>query len=69
MRIISRNLRVQSAHTDYLQADNDDMTTQGVLNGQPFNAGLDVDTQFLVFRVTLPTVAQGSVQQAIGISA
>ena len=30
------------------------MSTQGVFDGQPFNAGLDVDNQFMVFRVTLP---------------
>lgn len=38
-----------------LQADNDFISTQGVSIGQPFNAGLDNDNQFLVYRVTLPT--------------
>ncbi|KAH8103411.1 esterase-like activity of phytase-domain-containing protein [Cristinia sonorae] len=38
-------------------ADNDFISTKGVFNGQPFNAGLDVDNQFLVFRVTLPTAS------------
>lgn len=53
--------------TSILQADNDFLSTQGIFDGQPFNGGLDNDNQFLVFRVTLPTVAPGSVQQAIGI--
>ena len=37
-----------------MQADNDFISTDGVSLGQPFNAGLDNDNQFLVFRVTLP---------------
>ena len=37
-----------------LQADNDFISTQGISLGQPFDAGLDVDNQFMVFRVTLP---------------
>jgi hypothetical protein len=49
------------------QSDNDFISTQGVFKGQPFNAGLDNDNQFLVFRVTLPTVPRGSVEQAISI--
>ncbi|KIJ45170.1 hypothetical protein M422DRAFT_227816 [Sphaerobolus stellatus SS14] len=48
-------------------ADNDFQTTNGFIVGQPYNAGADVDTQFMVFRATLPTVKRGSVQQAIGI--
>ncbi|TBU59301.1 esterase-like activity of phytase-domain-containing protein [Dichomitus squalens] len=35
-------------------SDNDFITTQGISLGQPYNAGLDNDNQFLVFRVTLP---------------
>ncbi|KZP20003.1 hypothetical protein FIBSPDRAFT_789968 [Athelia psychrophila] len=35
-------------------ADNDFQTTQGVSVGVPYNMGVDEDTQFLVFRVTLP---------------
>ncbi|KAG6835224.1 hypothetical protein H0H93_003767, partial [Arthromyces matolae] len=35
-------------------ADNDFLTTQGVSVGESYNAGIDVDTQFMVFRVTLP---------------
>jgi hypothetical protein len=31
------------------------------------DAGLDVDNQFLVFRVKLPSVVPGSAQQSIGI--
>lgn len=50
-----------------LQSDNDFLSEQGVFDGQPFNAGMNVDNQFMVFRVTLPTVAPGSVQQSIGI--
>lgn len=49
------------------QADNDFLSTQGIFDGMSFNAGLDNDNQFLVFRVTLPTVTAGSVQEAIGI--
>ncbi|CAL1710830.1 unnamed protein product [Somion occarium] len=39
----------------FTAADNDFISTHGVSLGQPFNAGLDNDNQFLVFRVTLPT--------------
>lgn len=49
------------------QADNDFISTHGVFNGQSFNAGLDNDNQFMVFRVTLPTAAAGSVAQSIGL--
>ncbi|KII85663.1 hypothetical protein PLICRDRAFT_324866 [Plicaturopsis crispa FD-325 SS-3] len=38
----------------FTASDNDFQTTQGVSVGQPYNAGLDVDNQFLVFRLTLP---------------
>ncbi|EIN10940.1 hypothetical protein PUNSTDRAFT_133002 [Punctularia strigosozonata HHB-11173 SS5] len=51
----------------FTAADNDFITTDGISLGQPYNAGLDNDNQFMVFRVTLPTVAAGSVQRAIGI--
>ncbi|KAG6850217.1 hypothetical protein H0H93_016396 [Arthromyces matolae] len=40
--------------TKYKCADNDFLTTQGVSIGKSYNAGIDVDTQFMVFRVTLP---------------
>jgi hypothetical protein len=54
-------------HTDTpSQSDNDFLSTQGVSLGQPFNAGEDVDNQFLVFRVTLPG-ASPSVNKAIGL--
>ena len=36
------------------QSDNDFLTTNGVFQGSPYNGGLDVDNQFLVFRLTLP---------------
>ncbi|KAL4250164.1 Phytase-like domain-containing protein [Abortiporus biennis] len=39
----------------FTAADNDFITTNGVSLGQPYNAGLDNDNQFLVFRVTLPS--------------
>ncbi|KAI0693937.1 esterase-like activity of phytase-domain-containing protein [Cerioporus squamosus] len=38
----------------FTAADNDFISTQGISLGQPFDAGLDVDNQFMVFRVTLP---------------
>ncbi len=48
------------------QSDNDFLTEDGVTAGQPYDAGLNVDNQFLVFQVTLPIVPAGSVQKAIG---
>ncbi|TCD61258.1 hypothetical protein EIP91_008707 [Steccherinum ochraceum] len=39
----------------FTAADNDFMSTKGLFDGEKFDAGLDVDNQFLVFRVTLPT--------------
>ncbi|TFK34249.1 esterase-like activity of phytase-domain-containing protein [Crucibulum laeve] len=50
----------------FTAADNDFISTQGVSLGVPFNAGLDVDNQFLVFRVTLPSVPRGSIASSIG---
>ncbi|KAK7689375.1 hypothetical protein QCA50_007167 [Cerrena zonata] len=38
----------------FTAADNDFISTHGVSLGQPFDAGMDVDNQFMVFRVTLP---------------
>ncbi|KAJ7254755.1 esterase-like activity of phytase-domain-containing protein [Mycena rebaudengoi] len=38
-------------------SDNDFISTHGVSLGMPFDAGMDVDNQFLVFRVTLPGAA------------
>ncbi|KXN82128.1 hypothetical protein AN958_03182 [Leucoagaricus sp. SymC.cos] len=35
-------------------SDNDFLSTHGVSLGEPFDAKIDVDNQFLVFRVTLP---------------
>ena len=49
------------------QSDNDFLTENGVSLGQPYNASQNVDNQALVYRVTLPTVDQGTVEQAIGI--
>ncbi|TFL03130.1 esterase-like activity of phytase-domain-containing protein [Pterulicium gracile] len=38
----------------FAAADNDFLSTKGVSLGVPFNAGIDVDNQFLVWRVTIP---------------
>ncbi|KAI0055433.1 hypothetical protein BV25DRAFT_174050 [Artomyces pyxidatus] len=43
----------------FTASDNDFISTQGISLGVPFNAGLDNDNQFLVFRVTLPGAAIG----------
>lgn len=51
----------------FTAADNDFISTQGISLGVPFDAGLDVDNQFLVFRLTLPTVRRGSVERELGI--
>jgi hypothetical protein len=53
--------------TNIFQADNDFQTENGVSLGQPYNATINVDNQALVYRVTLPTVEQGSIEKAIGI--
>jgi len=41
----------------FTASDNDFLSTHGVSLGQPFDAGIDVDNQFMVFRVTLPGAA------------
>ena len=46
------NRRLMHLHE---QSDNDFLSTQGVFDGQSFDASIDVDNQFMVFRVTLPT--------------
>ncbi|KAG6835222.1 hypothetical protein H0H93_003765 [Arthromyces matolae] len=38
----------------FTASDNDFMSTHGISLGVPFDAGEDVDNQFMVFRVTLP---------------
>ncbi|KAF5359713.1 hypothetical protein D9756_002857 [Leucocoprinus leucothites] len=38
----------------FTAADNDFLSTHGFSLGEPFDAEIDVDNQFLVFRVTLP---------------
>jgi len=38
----------------FTASDNDFLTTNGVFQGSPYNGGLNVDNQFLVFRLTLP---------------
>ncbi|KAJ7466582.1 esterase-like activity of phytase-domain-containing protein [Mycena galericulata] len=50
----------------FTASDNDFLSTQGVSLGVPYNAGEDVDNQFLVFRVTLPGAAVG-VSAALGL--
>ncbi|TDL29854.1 hypothetical protein BD410DRAFT_44469 [Rickenella mellea] len=51
----------------FTAADNDFLTTEGKFNGQSFNGGLENDSQFMVYRVTLPTVPKGSIEQSIGV--
>lgn len=48
-------------------ADNDFRTRNGVSMGKPYDAGMNVDNQAMVWRVTLPTVKRGSVEKSIGI--
>ncbi|KAF7358952.1 Phytase-like domain-containing protein [Mycena sanguinolenta] len=43
----------------FTASDNDFLSTQGISLGVPYDAGEDVDNQFLVFRVTLPGAAPG----------
>ncbi|KAJ7049213.1 esterase-like activity of phytase-domain-containing protein [Mycena amicta] len=50
----------------FTASDNDFLSTQGISLGVPYNAGEDVDNQFLVFRVMLPGAAVG-VEQALGL--
>ncbi|KAJ7138319.1 hypothetical protein C8R44DRAFT_767236 [Mycena epipterygia] len=50
----------------FTASDNDFLSTQGVSLGVPFNAGEDVDNQFLVFRVTLHGASAG-VNLALGL--
>ncbi|KAJ3861321.1 esterase-like activity of phytase-domain-containing protein [Lentinula novae-zelandiae] len=51
----------------FTASDNDFLTEDGISIGVPYNAGVNVDNQFLVFQVTLPSVSPGTIQQAIGI--
>ncbi|KAG8964151.1 hypothetical protein FRC03_002159 [Tulasnella sp. 419] len=53
----------------FVFSDNDFITLDGVAAGQPYSSsyGEDLDSQVLVYRVTLPTVARGSVEKSIGI--
>ncbi|KAG9126703.1 hypothetical protein FRC07_002327 [Ceratobasidium sp. 392] len=50
-------------------ADNDFITLNGTSLGKPYSAayGQDVDSQVLVWQVTLPSVARGSVAASLGI--
>ncbi|KAI0635217.1 esterase-like activity of phytase-domain-containing protein [Trametes polyzona] len=47
----------------FTAADNDFISTQGIALGVPFDAGLDNDNQFMVFRVTLPGASAQEVLQ------
>lgn len=48
-------------------SDNDFLTTDGFAAGAAYNAGSNVDNQFMVWRATLPSVERGSVEASIGI--
>ncbi|GJJ08811.1 hypothetical protein Clacol_003030 [Clathrus columnatus] len=48
-------------------SDNDFLTTNGVAAGMHYDAGSNVDSQFMVWRATLPSVQRGSVETSIGI--
>jgi hypothetical protein len=48
-----------------LQADNDFITTNGISLGQPYNAGLDNDNQFMAYRVTLPNLKQSDLKHLL----
>ncbi|KAB5592254.1 hypothetical protein CTheo_4299 [Ceratobasidium theobromae] len=61
-----------SAPDDYFlitMADNDFITTNGISLGKPYSApyGQDVDTQVLVWRLTLPNIPRGAVAASLGI--
>jgi len=62
---VSSHPRYFHAELPY-QADNDFQTTNGVSVGQPYNAGLDADNQILVWRVTLPSVPRGQIEESFG---
>ncbi|KAG8845516.1 hypothetical protein FRB96_002484 [Tulasnella sp. 330] len=51
----------------FTASDNDFITLDGTMAGQPYSAsyGSNVDSQFMVFRVTLPGLPAGSVAQSI----
>ncbi|KIK63498.1 hypothetical protein GYMLUDRAFT_222584 [Collybiopsis luxurians FD-317 M1] len=51
----------------FTASDNDFLTEDGIFNRVPYNAGVNVDNQFLVFQVTLPSVPAGSIANSIGV--
>jgi len=59
------NIWTESDH--FWQADNDFLTTEGVVIGKLYNAGMNVDNQVLVWRITLPTVNRDTIEKSIGI--
>jgi len=42
------------------------LTTEDVAIGKPYNDGMNVDNQVLVWRVTLPTVDRDTIEKSIG---
>ncbi|KAJ6528663.1 esterase-like activity of phytase-domain-containing protein [Mycena vulgaris] len=50
----------------FMASDNDFLSRQGISLGVPYDAGEDLDNQFMVFRVTLPGAAAG-VKKALGV--
>ncbi|KAJ7572622.1 esterase-like activity of phytase-domain-containing protein [Mycena floridula] len=51
----------------FTASDNDFISEDGVSLGVPFNAGLNVDNQFLVFQVTLPGLTQAAIKARLGV--
>jgi len=48
----------------FTASDNDFLTEDGNVNGVPYNAGINNNNQFLVFRLTLPTAPQNELAVA-----
>ena len=48
----------------FWQADNDFPTTSGVVIDKPYNYGMNVENQALVWRVTLPAVDGGAIEKS-----
>ena len=51
----------------FWQADNDFLTTEDLAICKRYNAGMNLDNQVLVWRVTLPTVDRDAIEKSIGI--
>ncbi|KAF9002928.1 esterase-like activity of phytase-domain-containing protein [Cyathus striatus] len=52
----------------FTASDNDFLSTHGVSLGVPFDAGIDVDNEFLVFQLTLPSVNKNNLNLALGLN-